>query len=328
MTDSQNNSEPVLKITVPDIEADLRLDIFCTHKIEGFSRSFFTKLAASDNITINGKIAKASHKVKTGEQVVIRMASPPPIEATPEDIPLTIAYEDEHLLIIDKPAGMVCHPAAGNYAGTMINGLLHYFTSLKDFSDKLRPGLVHRLDKDTSGLLVVAKTEQTLAKLQTALRARDIERIYTAIVWGKMPSVKGEIDLPLGRSREDRKKIKVFGQGQREALTYYEVQKKYPMGELLRIRLGTGRTHQIRVHLSYFGNPVMGDPTYGGRAKAVQKFSGKNRQIGAQILGAISRQALHASQLSFVHPMTGKELSFSSPLPADIQLVLNILESL
>ena len=316
-----------MKIIVPADEAELRLDIFCAHKIEGFSRSFFTKLAASDNIAINGKPAKASHKVKPGELVVIKMASPPPIEAIPEDIPLHIVFEDEHLLVIDKPAGMVCHPAAGNYTGTMINALLHYFEGLKDFGDKLRPGLVHRLDKDTSGLLVVAKTEPALAKLQTALKARDIERIYTALVWGKMPSSKGEIDLPLGRAREDRKKMKVFGQGQREALTYYEVQKKYRLGEILRIKLGTGRTHQIRVHLSYFGNPVIGDPTYGGRAKAVQKLTGKNRYLGMNILAIISRQALHATQLSFSHPATGKRFSFESPLPDDILAVINILES-
>lgn len=319
-------TEPILKILVPTNEAELRLDVFCAHKIEGFSRSFFTKLASSDNITINGKPAKASHKVKPGEQVVIRMASPPPIEATPEDIPLNIVFEDEHLLVIDKPAGMVCHPAAGNYTGTMINALLHYFEGLKDFSDKLRPGLVHRLDKDTSGLLVVAKTESALAKLQTALKNREIERIYTAVVWGKLPSAKGEIDLPLGRAREDRKKMKVFGQGQRDALTYYEVQKKYDLGELLRIKLGTGRTHQIRVHLAYFGNPVMGDPTYGGRAKAVQKLTGKNRQIGMRILGTISRQALHATRLSFDHPVTGKHLSFDCPLPDDIRAIIEILE--
>lgn len=320
-------TEPVLKILVPADEAELRLDVFCTHKIEGFSRSFFTKLASSDNITINGKPAKASHKVKPGEQVVIRMACPPPIEAAPEDIPLTIVFEDEHLLVIDKPAGMVCHPAAGNYTGTMINALLHYFEGLKNFSDKLRPGLVHRLDKDTSGLLVVAKTEPALAKLQTALKNREIERIYTAVVWGKLPSAKGEIDLPLGRAREDRKKMKVFGQGQRDALTYYEVQKKYGIGELLRIKLGTGRTHQIRVHLSYFGNPVMGDPTYGGRAKAVQKLTGKNRQLGMRILGTISRQALHATRLSFDHPVTREHLSFDCPPPDDIRAILEILES-
>jgi 23S rRNA pseudouridine1911/1915/1917 synthase len=320
-------SEPILKIIVPESESGLRLDLFCARKVEGFSRSHFTKLATSDNIEVNGKTAKASHKVKAGEQVVICMASPPPIEATAEDIPLEIVYEDEYLLVINKPAGMVCHPAAGNYTGTMINGLLYHFAHLKDFSDKLRPGLVHRLDKDTSGLLVVAKTEQALAKLQTALKARDIERIYTAIVWGKMPSENGEIDLPLGRSREDRKKMKVFGQGQREALTFYEVIQKYSLAELLRIKLGTGRTHQIRVHLSYFGNPVIGDPTYGGRAKAVQKFTGKNRQIGTNLLGAISRQALHASRLSFDHPVSGERLSFSSDLPEDIRKVLDILET-
>jgi 23S rRNA pseudouridine1911/1915/1917 synthase len=320
-------TEPVLKIIVPFEEAETRLDIFCAHKIEGLSRSYFTKLAASGNITINGKTAKASHKVKPGEQVIIKIISPPPIEATPEDIPLNIVFEDEYLMVIDKPAGMVCHPAAGNYTGTLINAVLHHFAGLKNFDDKLRPGLVHRLDKDTSGLLVVAKTEQTLAKLQSALKARDIERTYTAVVWGKMPSTKGEIDLPLGRAPDDRKKMKVFGKGQRQALTFYEVQKKYSVGELLQIRLGTGRTHQIRVHLAYFGNPVIGDPTYGGRAKAVLKLSAKDRRLGMSILGVISRQALHATKLRFDHPITGRTMSFDSELPKDIQAVIDILES-
>jgi 23S rRNA pseudouridine1911/1915/1917 synthase len=318
---------PILKVVVPDSETDLRLDVFCTHKVEGFSRSFFSKLCAAGHITINGKQVKPSHKVKVGEYIIIEMASPPPIEAAPEDIALDIAYEDEYLVVINKAAGMVSHPAAGNYTGTLINALLHHFSTLKDFSDKLRPGLVHRLDKDTSGLLVAAKDEKTMIALQRLLKDRLIERIYTAIIWGKMPQSSGSIDLPLGRSPVDRKKMRVYGQGQREAITYYEVVKEYSLAEILRIKLGTGRTHQIRVHLSYFGNPVVGDPTYGGRAKTVTKYGGPKRDLALALLQTIDRQALHASNLNFTHPVTGMPLRLTSPLPDDIQKVIDLLET-
>jgi 23S rRNA pseudouridine1911/1915/1917 synthase len=318
---------PILRVIVPDSEDGLRVDVFCTHKIEGFSRSFFSKLCASDHITINGKPVKSSHKVKVGEHIVIEMVSPPPVEAVPENIALDIAYEDEYLVVVNKPAGMVSHPAAGNYTGTLINALLHHFSTLKEFSDKLRPGLVHRLDKDTSGLLVAAKDEKTMIALQRLLKDRLIERIYTAIIWGKMPQPSGSIDLPLGRCPVDRKKMRVYGQGQREAITYYDVVKNYSLAEMLRIKLGTGRTHQIRVHLSYFGNPVVGDPTYGGRAKAVTKLTGSKRDTALGLLRVIERQALHASNLNFTHPITGIPLRLSSALPDDIQKVVNLLEN-
>lgn len=317
---------PILKLAVSENEHGSRVDVFCTHKIEGFSRSHFTKLAAAGHITIDNQPVKASHKVRPGETLVVEMAPPPPIEAQPEDIPLDIIYEDEFLLIVNKPSGMVCHPAAGNYTGTLVNGLLYYFSKLKDFSEKIRPGLVHRLDKNTSGLLVIAKTEQILAQLQAMMKKRLIERKYTALVWGKMGQVDGTIDLPLGRSPSDRKKMKVFGAKNRESITHYKVVKSYSIAEMLSVKLQTGRTHQIRVHLSYYGHPVIGDPTYGGRSKSVVKFTGKKKQLALSLLRILESQALHAKHLSFEHPVTKEMMEFSSDLPDDIQKAIEILK--
>lgn len=317
---------PILKLTVPEIERGTRLDIFCSHRVEGYSRSHFTKLATSGHITIDGKAAKASHKVKPGQVIELELVSPPPIEALPENIPLNIIYEDDYLLVLNKPADMVCHPAAGNYTGTLVNGLLYYFSRLREFSDKIRPGLVHRLDKDTSGLLVVAKDEKTLRELQLSLKNRLIKRQYIALVWGRMPQPEGIIDLPMGRSESDRKKMKVFGAKSREATTNYEVLKSYSIAELVRLRLQTGRTHQIRVHLSYFGNPVVGDPTYGGRSKAVMKLSGPKRRLGLSLLRTINRQALHAWNLGFDHPATGEKINLTCEPPEDFQKTVELLE--
>lgn len=320
-------SAPLLKIVVPKEEAGNRLDIFCSHKIEGHTRSHFTKLAGGGHITKDGRPLKASYKVKPGEIIIVELVAPPPIEAEPENIPLDIVYEDKNLVVVNKPAGMVSHPAAGNYTGTLINALLYHFSQLKDFSDKLRPGLVHRLDKDTSGLLTVAKDEQTLALLQTMMKKRLISRIYEALVWGHMPQVEGTIDLPMGRSQSDRKIMKVFGAKPREAITHYKVLKSYELGEHLEVKLETGRTHQIRVHLSYFGNPVIGDPDYGGRSRSLVRLTSAKKKLGLILLNTLQSQALHARNLSFKHPITHEELNFVCALPPDFQKAVEILES-
>lgn len=316
---------PILKLTVPENESGNRLDIFCARKVEDHTRSHFTKLASSGHITLNDKKLKPSYKVKTGDLIIVELAAPPPLEAEPEDIQLNIVYEDEFLLIVNKQSGIVCHPAAGNYNGTLINGLLFHFKSLQNFSDKLRPGLVHRLDKDTSGLLVIAKTEQMLATLQKMMRKRTITREYAALVWGKLPQAEGTIDLPMGRSPSDRKVMKVNGIKARDAITHYNVIHTFNIAELVRVKLETGRTHQIRVHLSYFGNPVVGDPTYGGRSKSVMKLTGPKKQLGLSLLKTLETQALHAKQLSFIHPKTQKEMCFTSELPEDFQKAVEIL---
>lgn len=316
----------ILKLVVPKEEHGVRLDVFCTHKIEGYSRSHFIKLATAGHIKLNGKAVKPSYKIKTGEILILEMVAPPPIEAQAEDIPLDIIFEDEYLLVVNKPSGMVCHPAAGNYSGTLINGLLYYFSRLQEFSDKIRPGLVHRLDKDTSGLLVIAKDEKTLAALQALMKKRLIDREYIALTWGKLPQAEDTIDLPLGRSPGDRKKIRVYGTKNRRSITHYKVLRSYSIAEMLSVKLQTGRTHQIRVHLSYFGNPVIGDPTYGGRSKAVMKFTGKKKLLALSLLRVMTSQALHAQNLSFKHPATENTMNFTSDLPQDMQDTIAILE--
>jgi len=317
---------PILKIVVGGNESGLRLDVFCTRKIEGYSRSHFTKLAAGGYIKLDDKTIKPSYKVKANELFIVQMAAPPPIEAQSENIPLDIRYEDDYLLIVNKPSGMVCHPAAGNYSGTLINGLLYYLSNMKEFSDRIRPGLVHRLDKDTSGLLVIAKDEQTLALLQKMMRKRLIERKYQALVWGRMPNVEGTIDLPLGRSPSDRKKMRVYGTKNRESVTHYKVIKTYAIAELLSVKLQTGRTHQIRVHMSYFGNPVVGDSTYGGRLKAVIRFTGSKKRLALALLRELNSQALHAYSLALEHPITKEQVSITSDIPSDMQKAIEILE--
>ncbi len=314
-----------MKLTVPESEAGNRLDVFCARQVKDHTRSHFTKLASSGYITLDGKILKASYKVKPGDKITVEMAAPPPLEAEPENIPLDIVYEDEYLLVVNKQSGIVCHPAAGNYEGTLINGLLYHFKTLENFSDKLRPGLVHRLDKDTSGLLVVAKNEQMLATLQKMMKKRTITREYAALTWGKMPQAEGTIDLPMGRSPSDRKVMKVYGTNARDAITHYRVVHSFSIAELLKVKLETGRTHQIRVHLAYFGNPVVGDPTYGGRSKAVTKMTGPKKQLGLSLLRTLETQALHAQSLSFIHPKTQKKMAFTADLPNDFQKAIEIL---
>ena len=319
----------ILKLSVPADCEGLRLDIFCARKVENRTRSYFTKLASSGHINVDGKPAKASLIMKKGMSVIIELVSPPPLEAAPEDIPVDIVYEDEKIAVINKSAGMVVHPAAGNYEGTLVNALLfHFGQGSAEKLDDTRLGLVHRLDKDTSGLLVVAKDEQTLVYLQKHLKARDIKRIYFALVWGNMEPDSGTIDLPIGRSERDRKIMQVNPRHGREAKTYYKVMERFKGCDLVRVRLETGRTHQIRVHLSYYGHPVVGDPTYGGRSKYLKRLVKNEVTLFSPLMGYLQRQALHATELSLPHPDDGEERSFKSDLPEDILKAIAYLRKL
>jgi 23S rRNA pseudouridine1911/1915/1917 synthase len=261
--------------------------------------------------------------------VEIELASPPPLEAAPEDIPLDIVYEDNRIVIVNKAAGMVVHPAAGNYEGTLVNALLfHFEKSGGEGLDPVRLGLVHRLDKDTSGLLVVAKDERALAYLQKHLKKRNIKRVYKALVWGNIYPEKGTIDLPVGRSEKDRKIMRVNPRQGRDAITHFEVIERFKGCDLLSVRLETGRTHQIRVHLSYYGHPVVGDPAYGGRSKYLKRLSKNQITEMSPVLGILQRQALHASQLSMPHPDDVREVEFASDLPDDIASAISFLRNL
>ena len=315
-----------LVLNVPEELQDLRIDIFCSRKVADRTRSYFTKLASTGHIFVDGKCVKPSFKIRTGMRVEVELVAPPPIEAVPEDIKLDIVHEDDRIVIVEKPAGMVVHPAAGNYEGTLVNALLHHFgKQIGEIIDPVRPGLVHRLDKGTSGLLVVAKDERALAYLQKELKDRRIKRTYLALVWGDLAIDSGTIDLPVGRSERDRKKMTVYPRHGKHAITHYSVEKRFGLATAAKIRLETGRTHQIRVHMSHFGHPVVGDPVYGGRTTYLRRLTGKDKTTAVALLGILQRQALHAAELELPHPDDGRVLKFNSKLPDDMGSALQYL---
>jgi 23S rRNA pseudouridine1911/1915/1917 synthase len=317
-----------LILTVPDDQAGERLDIFCARKVVDRTRSYFTRLAAAGHIMVDGKSAKPSFRVKRGMKVEVHIVAPPPIEAQPENIPLDLAYEDKRILVVNKQPGMVVHPAAGNYEGTLVNAILfHLGGKTKLEMDASRLGLVHRLDKDTSGLLVVAKDERALTFLQTAMKERAIKRLYKAIVWGNMELDRGTIDLPVGRSERDRKVMTVNPKHGRPAVTHYDVLERFGLADFVLLQLETGRTHQIRVHLSHYGHPVIGDPAYGGRSRYLKHLDRKQLSFAAGLLGILSRQALHAYKLEIPHPDNGRILKFESSLPDDMDRALQYLRA-
>ncbi len=310
-------------------EANLRLDKYLALELEQvLSRSAVQRLIDEGRVTVGGRIQKASYKVQVGDLIEVEIPPRPVYEITAEKLPLKIHFEDEDIILLEKPAGMVSHPAVGHWTGTLVNALLYHFGLEKADEENFRLGLVHRLDKNTSGLLLVAKTMTAHAQLQKQLKDRTLKRQYQAISWGHLKGKKGLIDLPLGRSPADRKKVVVTKERSRPALTEYEVVENFAFAQLLKIALRTGRTHQIRAHLSHLGHPVFGDPEYGGREKALGGIKGDDRQEGAKALGLISRQALHAFYLSFLHPVTKEKKEFVSELPDDFQALLDYLRAL
>ncbi|MCI0495586.1 RluA family pseudouridine synthase [candidate division KSB1 bacterium] len=315
------------EIIVPQDQRKVRLDQFLTLRIERLSRSQLQKLIKDGNIRVNDKAVKPSHQVMAGEQIVVTLPPKKKYELHAEDIPLTIIYEDASLIIINKPAGMVVHPAYANLSGTLVNALLKHCENLSTLSGQQRPGLVHRLDKDTSGLLVVAKNDYVHEKLAKQFSSRTIHREYRALVWGHFNQKTGRIESLLNRSSQDRTRMVISKSG-KPAITNYAVIDEYPLISLLRVKLETGRTHQIRVHLSAKGHPVLGDQVYGGRHKQVIKLNQKYQHLALELLRIMPRQALHAKTLGFIHPETGKEMIFDSDLPDDIQNTIDFLERL
>jgi 23S rRNA pseudouridine1911/1915/1917 synthase len=304
-----------------------RLDSFLSAQIPELSRSRIQKALRAGDVLVDGEpAAKSAQKVRQGERVALTFSPPRPLEIVPEDIPLDIAYEDEHLLVVNKAPGMVVHPAPGHESGTLVHALMAHCKNLSGIGGVLRPGIVHRLDAGTSGLLVVAKDDATHIALSRALMERAVSRLYCALVWGEMPERTGVIDMPIGRSPIDRKKMAVVFEGGREAHTTYYVIDTFGPFQYIRLKLGTGRTHQIRVHLSRVGHPVLGDPAYGGRRERRGGLTGKAAAAADKALSMIDRQALHAEELSFVHPATGEPVTFKAALPADFRAVLDFLK--
>jgi 23S rRNA pseudouridine1911/1915/1917 synthase len=319
------NAQRTLKISVPQDTLGTRIDLFLSQEDLGLSRSFIHKLILDKNVLVDKRTVKPSHKLKGGEQIQIEV---PPLEkpsVEPENIPLDIVYEDSDLLVVNKKAGMVVHPAVGNYSHTLVNALLFHCKDLSGINGVIRPGIVHRLDKDTSGLLVVAKNDLAHLGLAEQIKNRTLLREYNAIIWGHMPVNEGTIEAPIGRALKDRKKMAVTRVKGRESLTLYRVLERFGICDLLSIRLKTGRTHQIRVHLSHLNHPVLGDPEYGGRQKWLKGIYDQERPLAQKLLNLIERQALHAKKLGFIHPRTKEYQEFDSNLPEDMSNVLSDL---
>lgn len=310
-------SEPIrLSLTIPFENAGQRLDHVLAELLAEYSRTRIKSWIDAGQIRVNGEQRRPKDKVLGGERIEIEATLPEAVPVEPENIGLQIAYQDRHLLVIDKPAGLVVHPGAGNAAGTLQNALLHFDPALAQLP---RGGIVHRLDKDTTGLLVVARTLEAHTALVRALEAREIEREYEAICQGVM-TAGGTVDAPIGRHPVDRVRQAVREDG-REAVTHYRVLQRFRGHTHIRLQLETGRTHQIRVHMAYIRYPLVGDRVYGGRLLLPKGAS--ERLIEA--LRTFKRQALHAARLAFEHPITGKPVDVTSPLPADMQALLAAL---
>jgi 23S rRNA pseudouridine1911/1915/1917 synthase len=323
----EHSSKKKIEISASQKASGKRIDVFLSQQDLGLSRAFIQRLISDQNILVDDKPTKPSYKIRGGERIRIEV---PPLEKPslkPEDIPLDVVYEDSDLLVVNKRAGMVVHPAAGNYSHTLVNALLFHCDDLSGINGVLRPGIVHRLDKNTSGLVVVAKNDLAHLGLAEQIKNRSLLREYIAIIWGHMPEDEGAIEAPIGRATGDRKKMAVSRLKGRESLTHYKVLDRYPLCDILSIRLKTGRTHQIRVHLSYLNHPVLGDPEYGGRGKWIKGIFDRERPFAQKLLSKIERQALHAKKLGFVHPRTGEYKEFDTNLPLDIQKVVNMLRS-
>ena len=287
-----------------------RLDTFLRQKFPAASRSAIQRLIEEKNVLVNDRAVKPTHKPVAGEKIELRWPKPRAAEAQPEEIPLDILSEDDHLLVLNKPAGSVVHPAAGHEEHTLVNALLHHCAGqLSGIGGVMRPGIIHRLDKDTSGCLVVAKNDDAHVALSAQFASRKVEKIYHAIVCGELPRDKGEIRADIARHPTHRKRMAVR-EGGREARTTFKVLERLNCATLVEVVLHTGRTHQIRVHFQHIGFPVVGDETYGSR---------QNRKLEDLTNYTAPRQMLHASKLAFIHPHTGKRVSFEAPWPADFQ---------
>lgn len=314
------------RFTADPGQSPLRIDKFLVTRICSASRNRIQAAADAGCIRVNGRAVKSNYQVKPGDEIVLVLDFPRrELRIIPEEIPLDIVYEDDQLLVINKPAGLVVHPGHGNYTGTLVNGLAWYLKDLPLYrDDDPRMGLVHRIDKNTSGLLVVAKTEAAKTKLSLQFFEKTTKRRYEALVWGRLKEPEGTITGHIGRSRKNRQVFTVYEDGEhgKPAVTHYKVMEELGYVSLVECRLETGRTHQIRVHMSDLGHPVFNDDTYGGNQILWGTTFQKYRQFVQNCFAVLPRQALHARTLGFVHPVTGEEMLFDSELPADMREVI------
>ncbi len=300
----------------------LRLDVYLTEAIEDASRSYIKKLIKDGHATVNGGVCiRPGRNMTAGDKVGLDMPPPPETDLIPENIPLEILYQDPEVVVVNKPSGLVVHPAPGHFTGTLVNAIVYHCPDFQRPGDATRPGIVHRLDRDTSGVLIVAKTDRALASLSEQARAHTFDRRYLALVRGEFSEDHGRINAAIGRSLSDPARMSVTGVGGREAVTRFEVLERFGMASLVALTLETGRTHQIRVHLRFAGHPVLGDPVYGVTDYARWGITANVRAT----LAALQGQALHAERLGFTHPVSGERMTFSAPPPPDFQHALAAL---
>lgn len=315
---------PTCRLVFARGRAPERLDRYLTEQLPEKSRSQIRKLIDEERVTVDGAAVRAAFKLRGGEEVQVTIPDALPVETLPQDIPLDILYEDRDLIVINKPPGMVVHPAAGHDSGTLVNALLHHCRDLSGISGELRPGIVHRLDKDTSGVMVAAKNDAAHQGLGRQFKAHSIARRYVALVCALVPDDTGTVDRPIGRHPVHRKKMSAAGRSGRRAVTHWRVLRRYDRDglSLVELALETGRTHQIRVHLSETGMPILGDPVYSRPARLNALPDTELRRLA----GELGRQALHARLLGFTHPGSGEYLQFEAPMPDDIQGIVDYLE--
>ena len=309
----KETEERVEVLTVRD--AGDRLDVYVAENSD-LSRARVQALVAEGRVRVDGHVARKADRLEAGQEIEVRVPPPETLEAQPEDLALDVLFEDPSLLVVNKPAGMVTHPAPGHPTGTLVNALLAYTDDLSGIGGKLRPGIVHRLDRYTSGLMVVAKSDRAHHALSEALQRREVKRLYIAASWGHLSESPLEVTAPIGRDPVERQRMAVVEKG-RSAVTRFRVVERWIGAELLRVALGTGRTHQIRVHLAHIGHPVVGDPLYGVGWE--RGMGGKARQWAKVLSKRVERQFLHSWRLSFEHPVSGELMRFELPLPADLE---------
>ncbi|MCH5314967.1 MAG: RluA family pseudouridine synthase [Eubacterium sp.] len=302
----------LIDFIVDSDSAGVRLDKLLADSLNDFTRSALTKLITDGCVTVNDNTPSKNYKCKAGDSVIITVPDAVPLDVEAENIPLNIVYEDDDLLVVNKPKGMVVHPAAGNYTGTLVNALLyHCKDSLSGINGVIRPGIVHRIDKDTSGLLIVAKNDTAHLNLAEQIKAHSFHRAYQAVAYGNFKEDEGTVHQPIGRSPKDRKKMAVTDKNSKDAVTHYQVIKRYGDFTHIRCVLETGRTHQIRVHMAYLGHPLAGDSVYGPK----------------KVITALGGQCLHAGELGFVHPRTQKYMEFNAELPEYFTSFINKLNN-
>jgi len=309
-------------IIINEHDSGNRLDVIIAFHIPYYSRSFLASLIYKGEILVQGKVKKPGYRVKIGDNISVNIPSPEPLLTKPEPQDIDILYEDKHIIVINKEPGLVIHPSPGHNKGTLVNRLLYHCPELEGIGEKLRPGIVHRLDKNTSGTMVAAKNDAVHIKLSAQFKSRKIKKLYVALVYGCIKSFSGAITLPIGRHPSNRKKMSTVSRKSRPAETFWKVIERFKNATFIELDLKTGRTHQIRVHCNAINHPIIGDPVYGGK-KAAKKLLAKYK---SNTISA-PRQLLHAWQLNFNHPVTGKRMSFESPIPKDMGIIIEKLRN-